>query len=148
MVSVYVSFSGETGYFWSRSHSVRAIPFSRSQVIVNVASPRKRGSPPAFSDCSGSQNLASPLMTSPFKARKASAPPCAAIACLTRLLAPFCANTGCAWLIAKSSAATIDRAYFIVDPSLNLCHLLYFCPFVPAVRLEELPCWETSPGEV
>jgi hypothetical protein len=36
------------------------------------------------------------------------------------LLAPFCANDGCAWLMAKSSAAEIDKVYFIAGSSLNL----------------------------
>src|SRR5438067_2053549 len=99
------------------------MPLARSQVIVKVASSSNFGSPPATFDCPGSQNLASPLIASPFKARKASAPPSAAIACLTRLLAPFCANDGCTWLMAKSSAAEIDKAYFIVGPSLNLWSL-------------------------
>ena len=61
-VSVYFSLIGGSGYFWSRSQSVRAVPLARSQVIAKVASPRKRGSPPAANDCPGSQNLASPLI--------------------------------------------------------------------------------------
>src|SRR5438046_10284469 len=96
------------------------MPLARSRLIVKVASSSNFGSRPATVDCPGSQNLASPLMASPFKARKASAPPSAAIACLTRLLAPFCANDGCAWLMAKSNAAEIDKVYFIAGSSLNL----------------------------
>src|SRR5262245_49331063 len=122
------------------------MPLARSQVIVNVASSSNFGSPPATFDCPGSQNLASPLMASPFKARKASAPPSAAIACLTRLLAPFCANDGCAWLMAKSSAATIDRAYFIVDPSLNLCHLLYFLSLRACSAFRRVALLGNQPG--
>ena len=115
-VSVYFIFAG-AGYFWSRSHSVRAMPLVRSQVVAKVASPRKRGSPPAANDCPGSQNFASPLMAMPLSARSASAPPCAFTACATRSLG-FCASAGCAWLTPSSNAAEIN-AYFIAIPSLS-----------------------------
>src|ERR1700729_4289804 len=101
-----------------------------SQVSAKVALPRKRGSPPAASDCPGSQNLASPLMASPLRARSASAPPSAATACLTRSPVSFCASAGCAMLAPSDRAATEQtypyhayfvRSLFMAVPPVVLC---------------------------
>src|SRR5580704_16756938 len=113
-VSVYLSLIG-SGYFWSRSQSVRATPLARSHVIAKVASPRKRASPPDANDCPGSQNLASPLIARLFKARSASAPPSAATACLTRSPGLLCARADCSGQPASSSAA-IDKACLMGAP--------------------------------
>jgi hypothetical protein len=79
ITSVYLLFS-TAGYFMSRSHVVRAMSLTRSQTMVSVVLPRKRGSPPAVFDCPGSVCVASALIESALSARRASAPPCAAIA--------------------------------------------------------------------
>src|SRR3984893_5193850 len=124
-ISLYFNLIGGSGYFWSRTQSVRAMPLARSQLIAKVASPRKRGSPPAANDCPGSQNLASPLTARLFNPRSASAPPSAATACLTRSPGLFWASAGGSWPVASSSAA-IDKAYFMAAPPLSCCRSLLF----------------------
>ena len=141
-VSVYFSFTG-SGYFWSRSQTVRARAPARSQVTSKVASPRKRGSPPGAKDCPGSQNLASPLMARLFNPRS-SAPPCAATACFIRLSALPWANAGCCWLIASSNA-DINSAFFIA--LLSYCgldyHFFFRTAMVEDVLCETISCAQT-----
>src|SRR5258708_38212073 len=76
--SLYFSVS-TAGYFIARSRSILATPLVRSQVVVKVVSPRKRGSPSGLYDCPSSQCSASPLIEMPLSAFEASAPPSAAI---------------------------------------------------------------------
>src|SRR5258708_8925457 len=111
--SLYFTVS-TAGYFIARSRSILATPLVRSEVVVKVVSPRKRGSPSALYDCPGSQCFASPLIEMPFSAFNASAPPSAAIAALTR-------SPGLSWADAKwigavlaSNAAVMPKRYFIV----------------------------------
>src|SRR5712664_3186960 len=103
----------------SRSQSARIMWLATSPLTVNFESPRNRDSPLTLLDWPGSQYLASPFPTRVLTARSASAPPCASTACLTRSSGPDCADAGCAWLTASSSAAEIMQAYFI--PILPSC---------------------------
>src|SRR5580700_6605637 len=81
--------------------------------MVTVESPRKRDSPLTLLDWPGSQCLASPFWTRVLMARSASAPPWASTPSLTRSFGLLCADAGCRWPTAISSAAEIIKPYFM-----------------------------------
>src|SRR3984893_17353067 len=116
------------------------MPLARSQVIKNVASPRKRGAPAAASDCPGSQNLASPLTARLFNPRSASAPPSAAMACLMRSPGLLWARAGGTAALA-SNKAVMDKVYFMGAPPLYIVELyvLSLRPFKPPCVHPRLP---------